>query len=72
MWLTSAKESGRNNSAPLLEKECYPGEVQPHRKMDYKPMIYIIYNVGNSLSLHGLNVITFYGELRHDNINSYT
>ena len=24
------------------ERECYEEEVQPHRKTDYKPMIYII------------------------------
>ena len=29
-----------------MEKECYEEEVQPYRKMDYKPIIYIyiIYN----------------------------
>ena len=25
----------------MLEKECYKKEVQPNRKTDYKPMIYI-------------------------------
>ena len=42
MWLTSGSASGRKNSAPiLLKKECYEEEVQPYRKTDYKPIIYI-------------------------------
>ena len=47
MWLTSGRASGRNKtllqftSLTLLESECYEGEVQPYRKTDYKPIIYI-------------------------------
>ena len=47
MWLTPGRASGRKNSAPipfintLVKKECYEGGVQPYRKMDYKPMVYI-------------------------------
>ena len=46
MWLTPGRASARKNSVPillltLLKKECYKEEVQPYRKMKYKPMIYI-------------------------------
>ena len=29
------------SSLTTLERECYEGEVQPYRKTDYKPIIYI-------------------------------
>ena len=29
------------SSLTPLERECYEGEVQPYRKTDYKPIIYI-------------------------------
>ena len=29
------------SSSTLLKRECYEEEVQPHRKTDYKPIIYI-------------------------------
>ena len=46
MWLTSGRASGRKtllqySSLTPLERECYEGEVQPYRKTDYKPIIYI-------------------------------
>ena len=46
MWLTPGRTSGRKITAPILfnnnpEKECYEEEVQPCRKTDYKPIIYI-------------------------------
>ena len=46
MWLTPGRVSGHKNSAlysssTLLKKECYEEEVQPYRKTDYKPLIYI-------------------------------
>ena len=50
MWLTPGRASGRKNSGPILfvntpgEGECYEKEVLPHRKTDYKPMIYILKN----------------------------
>ena len=45
-YLTPGKASGHKtlpqySSLTLLKKECYEDEVQPHRKTDYKPMIYI-------------------------------
>ena len=45
MWLTLGRASGRKktllqySSLTPLERECYEGEVQPYRKMDYKPMM---------------------------------
>ena len=47
MWLTSERASGRKtllqySSLTPLERECYEGEVEPYRKTDYKPIIYII------------------------------
>ena len=44
MWLMSGRSSGRKtllqySSLTPLERECYEGEVQPYRKMDYKPMM---------------------------------
>ena len=46
MWLTSGRASSRKtllqySSLTPLEWECYEGEVQPYRKTDYKPIIYI-------------------------------
>ena len=32
-----------------MERECYDEEVQPYRKMDYKPIIYIIWHLVNNL-----------------------
>ena len=50
MWFTPGRTSGRKITAPILiinnpEKECYEEEVQAYRKMDYKPMIYMIITV---------------------------
>ena len=33
-----------------MDKECYEEEVQPYRKMDYKPIIYI-YNSNYNYSI---------------------
>ena len=47
MWLTPGRASGGEKYAPILfintpeEGECYGKEVQRHRKMDYKPLIYL-------------------------------
>ena len=46
MWLTSGRASRQKtllqySSLTPLERECYEGEVQPYRKTDYKPIIYI-------------------------------
>ena len=46
MWLTPGKASGRKNSAPILLINIHE-EVQPHRKTDYKLMIYIVYMAFN-------------------------
>ena len=45
MWLTPGRASDRKNSALiLLKKERYEEEVQPYRKSDYKPLIYVLFN----------------------------
>ena len=39
-----SKNAARNSqysSLTPLERECYEGEVQPYRKTDYKPIIYM-------------------------------
>ena len=46
MWLMPGRPSGRktllqHSSLIPLGRECYEGEVQPYRKTDYKPIIYI-------------------------------
>ena len=41
MWLTPGKASGRKKSAPIPFTDTHE-EVQPHRKTDYKLMIYIV------------------------------
>ena len=49
MWLTAVQEEHliikktllQYSVLTLLKKECYEEEVQPHRKTDYKPIIYI-------------------------------
>ena len=38
-----------------MEKECYEEEVQPYRKTDYKPIIYIYMIRGSSKSSGILN-----------------
>ena len=48
MWFTPGRASGYttllqySSTNTPEEGECYEEEVQPHRKTDYKPMIYII------------------------------
>ena len=50
MWLTSGMASGHKTLLQYSSTntpqggECYEEEVQPNRKTDYKPMIYIIWN----------------------------
>ena len=48
-----------------MEKECYEEEVQPYRKTDYKPIIYIyIYSVVNVYLDHlKLCVVCIYGRI---------
>ena len=43
----SYKLSQYSSLLTLIWKECCDEEVQPHRKMDYKPMIYIYINIIN-------------------------
>ena len=45
--VASGRASGRKtllqySSLTPLERECCEGEVQPYRKTDYKPIIYVI------------------------------
>ena len=41
----------------MYEKECYEVEVQPYRKTDSKPMLYICDTVGILLCLFLLRII---------------
>ena len=45
MWVTSGRASGRKKTLLQysLERECYEEEVQPYRKMNYKPMMMSVY-----------------------------
>ena len=46
-----------------MERECYEEEVQPYRKMDYKPIIYILY-------LYNIRIImNIYGLVCHESFN---
>ena len=50
--IRSKKTLLKYSSLTPMERECYEGEVQPYRKTDYKPMIYIKQYLHTQLNMH--------------------